>query len=72
MASRVDQRELRGFGHMERMDAYRMAMIEGVDIGSSFRACRGRPRFCWMDGAKVTFSNDDGGGNARKIRSGEP
>ena len=33
LASRADQRVLRWFGHVERMDEYRMAR-GGVDVGS--------------------------------------
>ena len=37
LASRADQRVLRWFGHMERMDEYRMALQKGGDCGSKWR-----------------------------------
>ena len=48
LASRADQRVLRWFGHVERMDDYRMArrVLSGGRV-------RRRPRLCWMDGVKV-------------------
>ena len=48
LASRADQRVLRRFGHVERMDDYRMA---------SGRLVRVRPRLGWMDGVKVALGN---------------
>ena len=54
--SRADQRVLRWFGHVERMDEYRMVrrmLISEVSGGW----VRGRPRFGWMDGAKVALGN---------------
>ena len=56
LASRVDQRVLRWFGQVERMDEYRkarrvlMAEVSGEQV-------RGRPRLGWMDGAKVALDN---------------
>ena len=56
LASRADQRVLRWFGHVERMDDYRMARrvlmaeISGIWV-------RGRPRLGWMDGVKVALGN---------------
>ena len=56
LASRADQRVLRWFGHVERMDEYRMtrrvfiAEVSGVLV-------RGRPRLGWMDNLKVAFGN---------------
>ena len=50
LASRADQRVLRWFGHVERMDEYHisrrvlMAEVSG-----------GRPRLGWVDGVKVAF-----------------
>ena len=38
LASRADQRVLRLFVHVERMDEYRMAMQKGVDGGSKRRS----------------------------------
>ena len=55
-ASRADQRVLRWFGPVERMDEYRMAirvLMAEVSVGRE----RGRPRFGWMDGVKVAVSN---------------
>ena len=55
LASSADQRVLRWFGHVERMDEYRMArrvlMAEEVSGGR----VRGRPRLGWMDGVKVAL-----------------
>ena len=54
LASRADQRVLRWFGHMERMDDYRMArrvLMAEVRWGR----VRGRPRLGWMDGVKVAL-----------------
>ena len=56
LASRADQRVLRWFGHVERMDEYRMArrvLIAEVSGGW----VRGRPRLGWMDGVKVALGN---------------
>ena len=56
LASRADQRVLRWFGHVERMDEYRMArrMLMAEVSG---RRVRGRPRLGWMDGVKVALGN---------------
>ena len=56
LASRVDQRVLRLFGHVERMDEYRIArrvLMAGVGGGR----VQGRPRLGWMDGVKVALGN---------------
>ena len=48
LASRADQRVLRWFGHVERMDEYHMArrvLMAKVSGGQ----VRGRPRLGWMD-----------------------
>ena len=56
LASKADQRVLRWFGHVERMDEYRnsrrvlMAEVSGGLV-------RGRPRLSWMDGVKVSLGN---------------
>ena len=56
LASRADQRVLRWFGHVERMDEYRisrrvlMAEVSGRRVG-------GRPRLGWMDGVKMALGN---------------
>ena len=56
LASRADQRVLSWFGHMERMDEYRMA--RGVLMAEfSGGRVRGRPRLGWMDGVKVALGN---------------
>ena len=56
LASRADQRVLRWFGHVERMDDYRMArrVLMAVVSGGWVR---GRPRLGWMDGVKVALGN---------------
>ena len=56
LASRADQRVLRWFGHVERLDEYRMArkvLMAEVSGGQ----VRGRPRLGWMDGVKVALGN---------------
>ena len=56
LANRADQRVLRWFGHVERMDEYRMArrvLMAGVSAGR----VRGKPRLGWMDGVKVVLGN---------------
>ena len=52
LASKADQRVLRWFGHVERMDDYSMArrVLMAEVIGGRVR---GRPRLGWMDGVKV-------------------
>ena len=49
LASRADQRVLRWFGHVERMDKYRMARRVLMAEVSGERVRR-RPRLGWMDG----------------------
>ena len=56
LASRADQRVLRWFGHVERMDEYRMARNVLMAEVSGGRV-RGRPRLVWMDGVKVAIGN---------------
>ena len=56
LASRVDQRVLRWFGHVERMDESRLARRVLTAEVSRGRV-RGRPRFGWMDGVKVALGN---------------
>ena len=56
LASRRDQRVLRWFGHVERMDEYRMARRLLMAEVNGERA-RGKPRLRWMDGVKVAFGN---------------
>ena len=52
LACRADQRVLRWFGHVERMDDNRMARRVLMAKVSGGRV-RGRPRLGWMDGVKV-------------------
>ena len=56
LASRADQRVLRWFGYVERMDDYRMArrLLIAEVIGERVR---GRPKLGWMDGVKVALGN---------------
>ena len=54
LASRADQRVFRWFGHMERMDDYRMARRVLMTEVSGARVRR-RPRLGWMDGVKVAL-----------------
>ena len=58
LASRADQRVLRWFGHVERMNDYRMARRVLMTEVSGGRV-RGRPRLGWMDGVKVALSRRD-------------
>ena len=57
LASRADQRVLRWFGHVERIDDYtrmaRRVLVAEVSGGQA----RGRPRLGWMDGVKVALGN---------------
>ena len=55
-ASRADQRVLRWFGHVERMDEHRMARRVLMTEVSGGRV-RGRPRLGSMDGVKVALGN---------------
>ena len=56
LASRADQRVLRWFGQVKRMDEYRMARRVLMAKVSGGRV-RGRPRLGWMDGVKVALGN---------------
>ena len=53
---RADQRVLRWFGYVERMDEYRMArrVLMAELCGGRVR---GRPILGWMDSVKVALSN---------------
>ena len=56
LVSRADQRVLRWFGHVDRMDDYRMArrvLMAEVNGGR----VRGRPRLGWIDGVKLALGN---------------
>ena len=56
LVSRADQRVLRWFGYLERMDAYRMAgRVLMAEISGG--RVRGRPRVGWTDGVKVALGN---------------
>ena len=56
LASRADQRVLRWFGHVERMNDYRMARRVLMAKVSGGRV-RGRQRLGWIDGVKVALGN---------------
>ena len=56
LASRADQRALRWFGRVERMDEYRMARRVLMAEVSGGRV-RGRPSLGWMDCVKVALGN---------------
>ena len=56
LASRADKRVLRWFGHVERMDDYRMAR-RALTAEVSGGRVRGRPMLGWMDGVKVAVGN---------------
>ena len=56
LASRADQRVLKWFGHVKRMDEYRMARRVLMAEVSGGRV-RARPRLGWMDGVKVVLGN---------------
>ena len=56
LASGADQRVLRWFGHVERMNEYRMARRVLMADVSGCRV-RGRPMLGWMDCVKVALGN---------------
>ena len=56
LANRTDQRVLRWFGHVERMDKCRMT-IRVLMAEVSGRRVRGRPRLEWVDIVKVALGN---------------
>ena len=56
LASRADQRVLRRFGNVKRMDEYRMGRRVLMAQVSGGRV-RGRPRLGWMNGVKVDIGN---------------
>ena len=56
LARRADQRVLRWFGHVERMDEYRMVRrVLMAEVSGGL--VRGRPRLGWMDGVKIALDN---------------
>ena len=54
LASRADQRVLRWFGRVERMDEYRIAIRVLMEDVSRWRV-RNRPRLGWMDSVKLAL-----------------
>ena len=56
LASRADQRVLKWFGHVERIDENRMARRVLMAEVSGGRV-RWKPRLGWMDDVKVALSN---------------
>ena len=56
LASRADQRVLRWFEHVERMDDYHKARRVLMAEVSEERV-RGRPRLGWMDSVNVALRN---------------
>ena len=56
LANRADQRVLRWFGHVVRMNEYRIARRVLIAEVSGGRV-RVRPRLDWMDGVKVALGN---------------
>ena len=53
-AGRVDQRVLRWFGHVERMNEYGMAKrVSGAEVSG----LQGRPRSGWMDSVKFALGS---------------
>ena len=56
LVSRVDQRVLRWFGHLERMHEYHMARrVLMAEVSEGW--VRERQRLGWMDGVRVIFGN---------------
>ena len=56
LVSCADQRILRWFGHVEKIDDYHMARRVLMAEVSGGRV-RGRPRLGWMDGVNVSMGN---------------
>ena len=56
LASKTDQTVLRWFGHVERMDEYRMARRVLMAEVSGVRV-RGSPRLGWVDRVMVALGN---------------
>ena len=56
LSSRVDQRVLRWFGDLKRVDESRLARrVMMVEVNGG--RVRGRPRFGWMEGVKVALGH---------------
>ena len=56
LTSRVDQRVLRSFWHVDKMDEYRTTRrVLMADVSEG--RVRGRPRLGWMDGLKVALGS---------------
>ena len=56
LAGKIDQRVLKWFGHVERMDESRLTRrVMMAEV--SGRRVLGRPRFSWMEGVKVALGN---------------
>ena len=60
LASAADQRVLRWFGQMERMDEYRMAR-RALMAEASGGLVRGKQRLGWCEGGLGQRRNDGGG-----------
>ena len=56
LASREDQTVLRWFGHVQRMNEYRIARMVLMTEVSGGRV-RGRPRLGWMHDLKLVLGN---------------
>ena len=57
LASRSDQRVLRWFGYVERMDEYLMARrVLMAEVSGGWE--QGRPRLGWMDSLKVALATE--------------
>ena len=56
LESSEDQRVMIWFGHVDRMDEYRMGRRVLIAAVSS-RLVQGRPRLFWMNGVKMVFGN---------------
>ena len=56
LASRADQRVLRWFGNVEKMDGYRMARkVSMADVSGGW--VQGRQRLSWVEGVKMTLGS---------------
>ena len=58
LARRADQRVLRWFGHVERMNEYPIARrVLMAEVTGGW--VRGRPRLGWMDFVKVALGSEE-------------